>query len=541
MKTIKRGKLERIKTAGHIFHSPLAPVEIPDVCVTDFVLAQAKIKPQQLALIDGCTGKTLTYAQLDDKVRRLAGGLQSHGFEPGDVLALISSNCPEYAIVFYAAALCGGTISTLNPSYGIAEMRQQLKDSNAKWIVCDQNCTAVAKQAKRGTMVTQFIQIQDHPNHPCLERYYGRPLKQAPVDTRTHPVALPYSSGTTSLPKGVMLSHRNLVANIVQMNATLQDQEDEVALAVLPFFHIFGLQAVMGNRLAQGHTIVTMPRFDMKRALELIEKFSVTQFYVVPPIVLGLSQSPLVDNYKLSSLRKVLCGAAPLGVHLTNEAARRLRCEVVQGYGMTELAPVSHITPGLDSKAGTSGVTVPNTQARIVSATGGDLPPNKPGELWVKGPQVMLGYLNNRKATTDMLDADGWLRTGDIASIDEDGYLTIVDRLKELIKYKGFQIAPAELEALIITHPAVADVAVIGIPDNEAGEVPMACVVMQGGLKTRTQLEIDNTAHSIKEYVGKHLARYKRVREVQWMETIPKSASGKVLRRVIRDRYHREN
>ena len=517
----------------YVYHSPLAPVEIPQVCITEFVLATAKDRPDHPALIDGVTNQTLSFAQLEDKIRRLAGGLVKHGFAKGDVLALLAPNSPDYAVTFYAVALCGGTTTTINPSYGIAEVRQQLIDSKAKWLVADQICTAVAKQAKRGTGITQFVHMQHNPTCMSLDKLLADPITQVSVDVDKHPVALPYSSGTTGLPKGVMLSHKNLVANLVQMIATLQDDTNEVALAVLPFFHIFGMQALMGSMLARGHTIVTMPRFDMEQALSLIERHKVSQFYVVPPIVLGLSKTPLVDKYDVSSLKKVLCGAAPLGVHLTNEAASRLRCEVLQGYGMTELSPVSHITPGTDAKPGTSGITVPNTQCRIIDSKGQDLPPNSEGELLVKGPQVMLGYLNNRKATIEILDADGWLRTGDLACIDDDGYLTIVDRVKELIKYKGFQIAPAELEALIITHPAVADVAVTGIPDDEAGEVPKAFLVLQGDQKMYSARALKEQEDSVKQYVASHLAHYKQVNHIEWLTSIPKSASGKILRREL--------
>jgi 4-coumarate--CoA ligase len=325
-----------------------------------------------------------------------------------------------------------------------------------------------------------------------------------------------------------MLTHRNLVANLVQIESGLAVDEDEVALAVLPFFHIYGMQVLMNGLLAQGVTIVTLPRFDLEQALGIIQERRVTRFFAVPPIVLALAKHPLVDNYDLSSLRQVFSGAAPLSAELALEAGARINCEVVQGYGMTELSPVSHLTPQGHFKAGTSGVTVPNAECRIVDpVTGEDQPVGGEGELWVRGPMVMKGYLNNPEATAATIDADGWLHTGDVGFIDPDGHLTVVDRVKELIKVKGFQVAPAELEALLLTHPAGADAAVIGIPDDEAGELPRAFIVLKPGQ------EIE--AADITDFTRQHVATYKVVHDVVFTDAIPKSPSGKILRRMLRD------
>ena len=324
-----------------------------------------------------------------------------------------------------------------------------------------------------------------------------------------------------------MLSHRNLVANTIQTNAAQNYSDDESALAVLPFFHIYGMQVLMNCLLAAGVTIVTMRRFDMETALCLIQEHKVTRFFAVPPIVLGFAKHPAVEKYDISSLRQVFSGAAPLGGELANEAARRIGCPVVQGYGMTELSPVTHLTVGSDYKSGSSGVAIANTECRVVADDGNDVPPGEVGELWIRGPQVMKGYLGNDKATADCLDKEGWLRTGDLSRIDEDGHMFIVDRLKELIKYKGFQIAPAELEALIISFPEVADVAVIGVADEESGEVPKAFVKLQQGQSL--------DAEQLKARLEPELASYKRLHEVEFTDEIPKSASGKILRRLLRD------
>jgi len=342
-------------------------------------------------------------------------------------------------------------------------------------------------------------------------------------------MVLPYSSGTTGLPKGVMLTHYNLVANICQMEHVLVYTDDEVGLSALPFFHIYGMQVLMNGMLANGVTVLTMPRFDMQEALQLVQDYKVTRFFAVPPMVLGLAQAPIVDDYDLSSVKQVFSGAAPLTVELQEACAARINCEVVQGFGMTELSPVTHCTPEGRNKPGTSGVAVSNVESRIVDPeTGEDQPVGERGELWVRGPMVMKGYLNNEQATTDTIDADGWLHTGDVAIVDDDGYFSIVDRIKELIKYNGFQVPPAELEGLIVTHPKVLDVAVIGVPDAAAGELPKAFVqVVPGETLTLEELQA---------FVGEHLVSYKQIRLMETIEAIPKSASGKILRRELRDR-----
>jgi acyl-CoA synthetase (AMP-forming)/AMP-acid ligase II len=518
---------------SHIFHSPLPAVDIPDVPITQFVMQKCSELPDHPAIIDGATGEMLSYAQLQSRSKALAGGLLNNGFNPGSVLALVAPNCPDYAVVFHAAALCAGTVTTVNPTYGPEEIKQQLIDSGATLAISHSSCLQTVAQAIEGTSVKELVSLQASDSYRCIDDLLGEEKDQVTVDTRNHAVVLPYSSGTTGLPKGVMLSHHNLVANLVQVNAALNYEADECALAVLPFFHIYGMQVLMGSLLSAGATIITVPRFDMEQVLGLIQKHKITQLFAVPPIVLGLAKTPLLDQYDVSSLRKIFSGAAPLGAELADEAARRVGCPVVQGFGMTEISPVSHITPGFDARPGASGVTVSNTLSRIIDSDGNDMGANEEGELLVKGPQVMLGYLNNESATLETVDADGWLHTGDLARIDEDGYMTIVDRVKELIKYKGFQVAPAELEALLITHPAVADVAVVGMPDDEAGELPKAFISLKPDAAADAALA--PSCDDIKEFVAKHVATYKNLHAVEFIDSIPKSASGKILRRFLRD------
>lgn len=512
-----------------IYRSPLADVDIPDTMVTHHVLRRATEVPDRPALVDGPSGRSYTYAQLAAMIASFAGGLAARGLGPGDTIALMSPNIPEYAVAFHGAAVAGVAVSTVNPTYTADEVHFQLQDSGALLLITVALFVDTAREAIVGTDVTDIFVIGDAPEGTLpVTALFGAPLEQVPVDLDDHVVVLPYSSGTTGLPKGVMLTHRNLVANLCQIEAGLAVEDDEVALAVLPFFHIYGMQVLMNGLLAQGVTVITVPRFDLEQVLGLIQDQRVTRFFAVPPIVLALAKHPLVDSYDLSSLRQIFSGAAPLSAELALEAGARVGCEVVQGYGMTEMSPVSHLTPPGQFKAGTCGVTVPNAECRIVDpVTGADQPAGGDGELWVRGPMVMKGYLNNPEATALTVDADGWLHTGDIGVIDTDGHLTIVDRVKELIKVKGFQLAPAELEALLLTHPSIADAAVIGIPDEESGEVPRAFVVV----KPNQAL----TAEEVTEFTRQHVATYKVVHDVVFTESIPKSASGKILRRMLRD------
>jgi 4-coumarate--CoA ligase len=485
--------------------------------------------PERPALIDGVSGRTYSFAKLSDVIHRLAGGLVARGFAPGDTLALMAPNLPEYAIIFHAVAVAGGVVTTVNPTYGADEVAFQLRDAGATELVTVGMFAEVAKEAITGSEISEVITIDSEAGTTALESIFGDPIQQSPVNPVDDVVVLPYSSGTTGLPKGVMLTHHNLVANICQCDhAIVYQPNGEVALAFLPFFHIYGMQVLMNGLLANGVTVVTLPRFDLDQALSLVQEHRITRFFAVPPVVLALAKHPAVDSYDLSSLVQVFSGAAPLGAEIAMEAEKRIGCEVVQGYGMTELSPVSHTTPPGMFKAGSSGVTVSNTESRIVDPdTGEDQPFGERGELWVRGPQVMKGYLNNSEATAATLDSDGWLRTGDVAIIDEDHHMTIVDRVKELIKYNGFQVPPAELEALLITHPEVNDVAVIGIPDESAGELPKAFIVRSPGSEV--------TAEDLQAFVAEHVASYKHIRLVEFIDEIPKSASGKILRRLLRD------
>jgi acyl-CoA synthetase (AMP-forming)/AMP-acid ligase II len=372
------------------------------------------------------------------------------------------------------------------------------------------------------------------------------PSVQVDIDPTTDLVTLPYSSGTTGLPKGVMLTHRNLVANVSQTRPLIDLQEGERIIAVLPFFHIYGLTVLMNQGLQWGATVVTLPRFDLEDFLRTIQDHKITRAFVAPPILVAFAKHPMVDQYDLSSLRSILSGAAPLDESLANAVQQRLRkgadtgVTVAQGYGMTELSPVSHTTPdagceppgaeGYDVPKGSVGYALPNTECRLVDpGTGEDAAEGERGELWIRGPQVMKGYLNNPDATAATVDDDGWLHTGDVAIVDDHGCYTVVDRVKELIKNKGYQVAPAELEAVLLSHPEIADAAVIGVPEKDTGEeLPKAFVVRAMGSELSEEAVMD--------FMAEKVAPHKKIRFVEFIDTVPKSAAGKILRKDLKAR-----
>ncbi len=511
-----------------IVRAPEPAIDIPEVALTPWLLDRASSRADKPALIDGATGRTLTYGAWATAVRRTAAGLAARGFRKGDVFAIYSPNLPEYAVAFHAVSLLGGINTTVSPLYTPAELNQQLKDARARYIVTVPSCVEKVRQALQDVDVREIFVFGEAEGATPFHALCSASNEPPPVDidVREDLVALPYSSGTTGLPKGVMLTHYNLVANIAQSVAVLAVGEGETILGVLPFFHIYGMTVIMNLGLYVGATIVTMPRFDLEQCLEILQKYRVTFANVVPPIVLALAKSPLVDNYDLRSLRLVFSGAAPLKESLALAASARLGCRVAQGYGLTETSPVTHALRTQSDRVDVAsiGPPVPNTEAKIVDVTSGaELEPHQEGEICIRGPQVMKGYLNRPDATSSMIDADGWLHTGDIGYVDEHGGFFVVDRLKELIKYKGLQIAPAELEAVLLTHPAIADAAVIPIADDHAGEVPKAFVVLKEPVPP----------DEICAYVATRVASYKKLRAIEAVDQIPKSPSGKILRRLL--------
>lgn len=512
-----------------IITSPYPDVGIRDLSITERVCEGLGDDPDRVIAIDGPTGREMTVGQFVGGFKALAGGLNDKGYGKGACVAILAPNLPEYCVVFHGVAWAGGTITTINPTYTAHEVHHQLIDAGADLLITVGPFLETAREAVKGTGVKDIHVIGQVSGAPSLTELMGPPQdSQTPVDFASHVVALPYSSGTTGLPKGVMLTHRNLVVNIDQTLAAAELGQEEFTVAFLPFFHIYGLQVLMNMHLAVGAGLVTMPRFDLEQYLGLCEKYRTPRLWVVPPVAIALAKHPVVERFDLSAVKQVNSGAAPLGGDVAGAVGARLSCLATQGYGMTELSPVSHLTPLDAPRAGSSGVTAANTQCRIIDPeTGQDVETGGSGEIWVRGPQVMKGYLNNPDATAETLDGEGWLHTGDIGHFDADGYLYVTDRVKELIKYKGFQVAPAELEAELLALDQIADVAVIGVPDDEAGEVPMAFVVPAPGREP--------TLADMQAYLDGRLSHYKQVRRMKIVDAIPKSASGKILRRVLRD------
>ncbi len=519
--------------------NPAGAVEIPDLPLTEFLLGGLDDDTAaRIALIDGASGRTTTYGELARAVERLAGALAQRGVRPGDVVALHCPNTPSFAIAFFGALRAGAIVSPVNTLYTAGEIENQLRDARAALLITVGPLLAASGPAAEaaGLGSGSVIVLDGAEGHPDLAGLLALGADAPDVAIDPGDVAvLPYSSGTTGLPKGVRLSHRNLVANAVQSIEALDMREDDVVPAVLPFFHIYGLTVLLDVALRSRATLVTLPRFELPAYLQLIQQHRGTYLFIAPPVALALARHPLVDDYDLSSVRAVLSGAAPIGAAQLQEVADRLDARVRQGYGMTEASPVTHVGPPDrdDVSLGSIGMPVPGTEARIVSLETGEelaVPAqgmSEPGELHVRGPQVMLGYLDRDEETRATIDEDGWLRTGDIATIDHHGATFLVDRLKELIKYKGYQVAPAELESLLLGHPGIVDAAVVPALDDEGQEIPKAFVVLAPGSGLDERSVID--------WVAERIAPHKKVRAVSFIDAVPKSASGKILRRQLRE------
>ncbi|KAJ0962329.1 hypothetical protein J5N97_030157 [Dioscorea zingiberensis] len=491
-------------------------------------------------IINGTTGDTYTYAEVELISRKVAAGLHKLGIEQGNVIMLLLPNSPEFAFAFLAASQLGAMSTTANPFYTPAEIYKQAVASGARLVITE-SCYVGKVQSLVEERGVKVVVIDEAVPEGCLpfSELMGADENQLPevkIDSNDV-VALPYSSGTTGLPKGVMLTHKGLITSVAQQvdgeNPNLYFHSEDVILCVLPLFHIYSLNSIMLCGLRAGAAILIMKKFDITKLMELVERYKVTIAPFVPPIVVEIAKSPVVDDYDLSSIRTVMSGAAPMGKDLQDTLRSKIpNAKLGQGYGMTEAGPVlsmclAFAKEPFEIKSGSCGTVVRNAELKIVDPeTGLSLPRNQPGEICIRGDQIMKGYLNDPKATENTIDKEGWLHTGDIGYVDDDDEIFIVDRLKELIKYKGFQVAPAELEAMLITHPDIADAAVVPMKDELAGEVPVAFVVRSEGSEI--------TEDQIKQYISKQVVFYKRIHRVFFSEAIPKAPSGKILRKDLR-------
>jgi acyl-CoA synthetase (AMP-forming)/AMP-acid ligase II len=410
-------------------------------------------------------------------------------------------------------------------------MAGQLADAGASLVVTVGALLPVALEAAGDRPVWTCDRVE---GQPCVQDLLAAtgPVPEVEVDPADDVAVLPYSSGTTALPKGVMLTHASIGVNLRQVAALRWMTPEDRIIAVLPFFHIYGMTALLNLPLQAGATVVVLPRFELMQFLDVLEGQRITKAFVAPPVVLAFAKHPAVAGRDLAALDSVVSAAAPLDAELSDAAAARLGVPITQAYGMTELSPGTHLVPiGREAEAppGTVGQLVPSTEARVVSVvTGTDAAPGEEGEIWIRGPQRMKGYFGRPEETDTLIDADGWLHTGDVGIVDDDGWWFVVDRVKELIKYKGYQVAPAELEAVLLASPDVADAAVIGIYDERGDEVPKAFVVRAPGSSV--------TEDDVLAFAAEHTAPYKRVRRVEFIDAVPKAASGKILRRELRDR-----
>ncbi|ORX85161.1 acetyl-CoA synthetase-like protein [Basidiobolus meristosporus CBS 931.73] len=517
-----------------IFTSKLPAIQVPSLDLFTFLLDSPKDIPESRPLlINGASGRSYTLSQLRSNSLAFGAGLaKDYGVKRGDVLALFTPNITEYSTICLGAFAAGATVTTANPAYTAAELAHQLGQTKPKVIVTLSGLVGTVKQAMEIAQVELQIILYDM----LVEKEVERPFERVKLTDRDI-AYICYSSGTSGKPKGVQLTHRNLVANVLQQSVLYDDKEEVTILGVLPFFHIFGLCCILHTPLYKGMPVVTMEKFDLVEFLTCIQKYRVTMTTIVPPIALALARHPIVKKFDISSLENVVCGAAPLSRDLSKELQVATRGGTInQGYGMTETSPVVAVCMPGEEVHGSIGILAPSVEAKILGEDGKAWP-NKEGELCVRGPNIMLGYLNNPEATTEVIDQDGFLHTGDVAKVDEDGHFFITDRLKELIKYKGFQVAPAELEALLLTHPAVVDVAVIPLnKPEEATEVPLAYVVVRENVPESAEV-----AKDIMRFVSKNVVSYKKLRGgVRFIKSIPKNSSGKILRRNLKDLVNQE-
>ncbi|CAD6239526.1 GSCOCG00008732001-RA-CDS [Cotesia congregata] len=525
--TLIKCKMIEGNNGEQIFSSSYEDVEIPSLTIPEYLWQKLEKWPKRIAVECGITGRKYTYAEARDSANYIARSLINMGLKNGDIVALILPNLPESPISFLGILEAGLVCTTVNPLYTVDEISRQLQSSGAKAIITSTEIASNVMIAAKASLPpnSPFIVVEDTdrvlptgsiPFKDLTTK--GKTLPQVQLKSQNpHDLAvLPYSSGTTGLPKGVMLSHHNLISNIIMTDSSCDfiqvsgNDFQDVIPTVLPLFHIYGMNGLMLPRMCSGAKLITLPSFTPDTYINVLSKNKCTLIFSVPPIVLFFGAHPAVKAEYFKNVRVIFSGAAPLAGSDVERVYEKFnltpdQLRILQGYGLTESSPVSFLE-------------MSNTKFSSIDV----VTPGQTGEIWIKGPHVMKGYFKNEKATEETLQ-DGWLKTGDIAYCDEDFAFFITDRLKELIKVKGFQVPPAELEAVLRTHPAVADAAVVGVADPRSGEVPKAFVVLKPNQSVSTE--------DIQNFVKGKVSEYKELRGgVSFIKEIPRNASGKILR-----------
>jgi len=513
--------------------------------VHDVVLQSCQRNAGKTALIDTSCDRRFTFGEYGSLVESLARGLVSAGLAPGEVVAIFLPNSWEFAITYHAATLAGGIPTLLNPSYREREIRYQLENSGATFLISDapllENANLAELPGLRRVFATRHQRAGCDDFATLLRPAFGRTsgntsakLPEAREDSRLSIAALPYSSGTTGLPKGVMLSHYNLVTNVYQVlgpNAAPLTPDD-IMLCFLPLYHIYGLTVALTLSLTLGSTLVLVSRFDLQKLCALLVQEGITMLPMVPPAINAFCQAVEAGIFpKNHKVRWIKSGAAPLAPELARRLTDLTGILVNQGYGMTEASPVTHVgylAPPEMNRPASVGQPLALTECRILDLEGNEVAPGEQGELAMRGPQIMLGYWKDPQATAAAL-RDGWYFSGDIVRTDADGFYYVLDRSKEMIKYKGFPVAPAEVESVLLEHPAVRDCGVVAKPDLAAGEIPCAFVILRDGFTPSTAMETELCG-----FVADRLAHHKQPREIRFVDVVPRTPSGKILRRELR-------
>ncbi|KAK2812219.1 hypothetical protein FQN50_001577 [Emmonsiellopsis sp. PD_5] len=541
-----------------IFRSKHPDIQVPtDITVWQWLFEFPetsplyKFQPHELAgYTNAVTKERVNWAQAKEAATYVSTALvKKYGMKETETVSLFTQNTIWYPVAMFAAIRAGGKVAGASPAYNVEEMTYALKKADTKFLMAGPSCLKVALAAAKNAGIPEsrvFLLDGEAPGITTFKelqaigKSYGEqgqvPHPGIPIGQTNKDVCgfLNFSSGTTGLPKAVMLSHHNIMAQCLQMKA-ITPVEKKIFLGVLPLFHITGLIRFCNNPIHQNDEVILLPQFTMELTLKTIVEYQVTELIIVPPIVIRFINDKIVDQYDTSCVKRISCGAAPLSKEIVQLLAKRFpQAGFRQGFGMTESSGcLSSHSPKYYSYeyANTVGDLIPSTEIKIVDEEGKELGYDQPGEILARGPQIAMGYLGNETASAESFDKERFLHTGDIGSISEEGLITIVDRIKEMIKVKGIAVSPAELEDLLLGHPYVSDIAVLGKRDDYAGERPKAYVVLKQGVEKSEAI-----GRELIQHVKERKARFKWVQEIEFIDAVPKSPSGKMLKRVLKER-----